>query len=484
MKLTYIEEARVLLQKAIENKEHIMCYGDYDVDGLTCLLQLKKVFELLGYDNYSILPYTKRTHSVDPNLASLLLQNRSGLCIICDTGSGEPETLKYLNSIAPVIVLDHHRGLIQKTDLSESLVVVNPALWGDDLKMSAGCVTYELLMSWVEAVRPDDIVYFKRMLAFYPFLSIYADGAYGANDYCFNLYEDAQDAVFPPEFSFAQKNFISTKRFVLFSVAPPINAAFRNNRLDLINKLFLDKEPLLSYERANLLDELELLRSNMRKYITQLENVVEPKIIGQFALVDLTGYLNQAISNEIIWANKGLIANKIADKYKCACVCIVNTGDHYSLSVRDYFGRDVLSLLETFYTVGGHPSAFGGTMDTQDVLYLQKYLEKLSKKLKDPVPRKVLNYVALTPRELDTIALHNEFLHPNDITLVEVLKSNIKLEPTPPSWGQQYYQYHIPTILDNKIYVRQEEFDSYDKPQILVQLFKGKRLMGSMVETA
>lgn len=484
MNLTYLKEALKILKEAIENNVHITLYGDYDVDGLTCLLQWKRLLDTLGYTNYSILPYTKRTHSIDPNLASMILQNKSGLCVICDTGCSEPETLKYLNSMTSVIVLDHHRGQLQHSIITDSLVVVNPALWGDDLKMSAGCVTYELIMAWVESVRPDDYEFFERMLSFYPFLSIYADGAYGPNDYCYSLYTAAQNAMFPPEFSFAHKNFVSTKRFVLFSVAPPINAAFRNNRLDLINKLFLSKEALLSYERANLLDELEMLRSDMRKYINQLESIVEPTLIGQFALVDLTGYLNQAISNEVIWANKGLIANKIADKYKCACVCIVNTGDGYSLSVRDYFGRDVLSLMQTFYDVGGHPPAFGGTIEAQDVLYLKQTLAALSKRLKPPVPRKVLNYTLLTPNDLDRIALHNEFQHPNDVTLVEVLKSNVKLEPTPATWSDRYNQFHIPLAEDKKLYVKQEEFDSPRKPQFLIQLFKGKRLMASMVENA
>jgi len=484
MKLTYLENALKILKDAINKNIHITIYGDYDVDGLSCLLQFKTLFGLIGYERYEIVHYTKRTHSIDPNLPSILLQNRSGLCIICDSGCSEPETLKYLNSLASVIVLDHHRGVIEHSDITDSLVVVNPSLWGDGVVMSAGCVTYELLMAWVDAERFDDYDYFKRLLTFYPFLSIYADGAYGPNDYCFGLYQDAQDAVFPLEFSFAQQNFISTKRFVLFSVAPPINAAFRNNRLDLINKLFLNKEPLLSYERADLLDELETLRSNTRKYINQLEAVVEPKMIGEFALVDLTGYLNQSINNEIIWANKGLIANKIADRYKCACVCIVSTGNEYSLSVRDYFGRDVLSLMQTFYEVGGHPSAFGGTIDIRDVLYLQRNLAALSRRLPAPKPRTVLNMKALTVPQLESLALENEFKHPNDITLVQVAKMATKLEPTPASWGPRYYQYHIPYGKDSKLYVRQEDFDTPEESSILIQLYKGKRLMGSMVAQA
>ena len=484
MNLTYLKEALEIFIDAIKQNKHITIYGDYDFDGLSCLLQFKTFFKLIGYDNYFIVPYTKRTHSIDKNLSSILLEHDSGLCIICDSGCSEPETLKYLNYMCPVIVLDHHRGIINQTNLNDTLVVVNPAIWGDGLVMSAGCVVYELLMAWVDEERFDDYDYFKRLLAFYPFSSLYADGAYGPNDYCYRIYNDAQDAVFPVEFSFAQKNFISTKRFVLFSVAPPINAAFRNNRLDLINKLFLSRKPLLSYERADLLDELETLRSDTRKYINKLEEVVEPKMIGKFALVDLTGYLNQAIRNEVIWANKGLIANKIADKYKCACVCIVNTGQEYSVSVRDYFGRDVLTLMETFYEVGGHPSAFGGTIKIDEVLYLNKVLASLSNRLSDPIPREVLPINIMTESQLQALALENEFKHPNQITLVKVTKHLVKLEPTPPAWGPQYFQYHIPYGKDSKIYVKQEDFDNPDESIILVQLYKGKRLMGNMVAQA
>lgn len=481
MKLSYIKEALRLLEFAIKNNQHITLEGDYDVDGLTCLLQFKKLFSLLGYENYTILQYTKRTHSIDPAIASVLLQKQSGLCIICDTGSAEPDTLQYLNSICPIIVLDHHRGTIPKSILNDSLVVVNPTLWNDGVQMSAGCVTYELIMEWVMENRTDDLEYFERMLSFYPFLSLYADSAYGPNDYCLQLYQVAQGAIFPPEFSFAEKNFVSTKRFILFSVAPPINAAFRNNRLDLINKLFLSRRNLLSYERADLLDDLEMLRSDMRKHINRIEELVEPRMVGNIALVDLTGYLNQGVPNDAIWANKGLIANKIADKYKCMCVCIVNTGGEYSLSVRDYFGRDVLPLMQAFYKVGGHPSAFGGTMQVQDVLGIKENLEYIARRLGPPKKREVLKFLTLTDDDLERVALHNEFKHPNEVTLVAVPKSLTKLEPTPASFGQRYYQYHIPLKDSSKIYVKQEDYDTSNDPAILVQLYKGKRLMGTQV---
>lgn len=477
-------EAVNALDFAIKNNHHITIEGDYDVDGLTCILEWKRFFNLIGFDNYTILQYTKRTHSIDPAMASTILQKRSGLCIICDTGSSEPETLQYLNSICPVIVIDHHRGSTPRSILNDKLVVVNPTMWEDGVQMSAGCVTYEVIMEWVMQHQTDDFEYFERMLSFYPFLSLYADSAYGPNDYCYQLYQTAQDAVFPPEFSFAEKNFISTKRFVLFSVAPPINAAFRNNRLDLINKLFLTRTNLLSYERADLLDDLEILRTTMRKHINRIVELVEPKMIGNIALVDLTGYLNQGVPNDAIWANKGLIANKIADQYKCLCICIVNTGGEYSLSVRDYHGRDVLPLMQAFYKVGGHPSAFGGTMTVHEVLSLRENLAYISKRLCKPTKREVLRFLQMTDDDLNRVALHNEFKHPNEVTLVSVPKSLAKLEPTPASFGQRYYQYHVPLKDNSKIYVKQEDFDDPNQPAFLIQLYKGKRLMGSQVANA
>lgn len=482
--LTYLIGALKLFSKAIKEGWHITIYSDYDADGLTCTLGIKRFFSLIGYTNYSIVPYTKRTHSIDPNVASVLLRNKSGLCIICDTGSSELGTLQYLNSISSVIVMDHHRGDIQSDAITEDLVVVNPTLWGDDYKMSAACVVYELLMAWVKENKPIEERYYKKMLCFYPFLSIYADGAYGANDYCYNLYQDAQEAILPAEFHFAQQNYIPTKRYVLFSVAPPLNSAFRNNRLDLINKLFLSGELLTSYEKANLMDDLMVLRAEIRGHIDRICEVLEPTMVGEFGLVDLTGYLNQGISNEVLWNNKGLIANRIADKYKCACVAIVNVGDHYVVSCRDYYGRDILSLMQVFYDVNGHAPAFGGKMTAQEVLYLKNTLKSLSRKVGAPKPRVVKNLVSLKERDLENIALLNEFHHQNELTLVSVLKSTTKLEPTPASFSERFYQYHVPYGVDKKIYVKKEDFDDPNSPYVLVQLYKGKRLMGSMVREA
>lgn len=482
--LTFMREALALLSKAISKNLHITIYGDYDVDGLSCILTLKRLFILIGYTNYSIVPYSKRTHKIDNNVASVLVENQSGLCIICDTGSSELETVNYLKSICPVIVLDHHRGSIMHEDINERLIVVNPALWGDDVKMSAACVVYELIMEWVRENRPEEERYFVKMLSFYPFLSIYADGAYGNNDYCFNLYQDAQQAILPPEFNFASQHYVPTKRFVLFSVAPPINSAFRNNRLDLINSLFLFGDQLMSYEKMNLMEEMMTLRSGIREHIDKLCSLIEPIMIGGIGLVDLTGFLNQGISSDVIWNNKGLIANKMADKYKCVCLTIVKVDTHYTVSCRDYYGRNILSYMQTFYEVNGHDAAFGGTLDLAEVIDLKQTLGYLSKKIGDPKPRRVMPMHNLKETDLDNIALANEFCHQNDVILISVPKYKAKLEHTPPSFKDKFWQYHLPYGDGKTIYVKKENFDDAEKPYLTLQLYKGKRLMASMIEEA
>ena len=40
--------------------------GDYDVDGLMCVMVMVSMFKTLGVTNYEIYPYHTRTHTLDP----------------------------------------------------------------------------------------------------------------------------------------------------------------------------------------------------------------------------------------------------------------------------------------------------------------------------------------------------------------------------------------------------------------------------------
>lgn len=482
--MKYLSNAVELVSQAIVKKEHLTIYGDYDLDGVMCLLEWKTFLDTIGHTNYTLVEYTKRSHAIDKNVSSIAVENNSDLIIICDTGCSELNHLRFLSGISRVLVLDHHLGNIREEDLNDRITIVNPAMWKDNKKMSAACVVYEVIMEYINTYDYPSVEYYRRLLSFYPFLSIFADGAYGLNDYCYSIYQQAQTAIFPPEFGYIKNEYRSTKRFLLFSAAPPINAAFRNGRLDLINKLFLRRVPLLTYERADLFDELQILRDKMRTHIERLSNLVDVQEIGKFVLVDLSGYLNQSIPNEVIWANKGLVANKIAERYKAVCITIVNEGSYYSLSVRDYLGRDVLSIMQLFYEVGGHPSAFGGKLTSLQVLNLKNDLKLISEHLSPPVERTVLPFRSLTVEQIDTIVNNNEFAHPNELTLVSIPKVNLKLEKTPAEWGEQYYQYHVKYAGDRKLYIKQEDFDSSMKSHILVHLYKGKNISGQMVERA
>ena len=59
----------IVLQRilyAIEQGERIFVYGDYDVDGLCCLLAWKDFFSSFNYGQVNYYHYAKRTHQIDP----------------------------------------------------------------------------------------------------------------------------------------------------------------------------------------------------------------------------------------------------------------------------------------------------------------------------------------------------------------------------------------------------------------------------------
>ena len=96
--------------KAIENKEKIIIYGDYDCDGICSTAIMMKTFEKLGYNVDFYIP--TRYHdgyglSVD-NVLKIKKANFN-LIITVDNGVCQNEAIDKANELGmDVIVIDHH----------------------------------------------------------------------------------------------------------------------------------------------------------------------------------------------------------------------------------------------------------------------------------------------------------------------------------------------------------------------------------------
>ncbi len=120
------------IQKALENREHITVYGDYDADGITSSSLLFRVLRSLKYPEASLdyhIPHRLRD-GCGLNLAALDLLKARGtqLIITTDCASSDVEQVAHANALGiDVIITDHHHPPV---DRPQAYAMVNP--WRPD----------------------------------------------------------------------------------------------------------------------------------------------------------------------------------------------------------------------------------------------------------------------------------------------------------------------------------------------------------------
>jgi single-stranded-DNA-specific exonuclease len=108
--LADMEKAAARLVEAITRKEPILLYGDYDVDGTSALVVLKKVLDLVGGIATCFVPhrirdgYGMKSEAVE-DAAALGVK----LIVSVDTGIRANEVVRHAAGLGiDVIVTDHH----------------------------------------------------------------------------------------------------------------------------------------------------------------------------------------------------------------------------------------------------------------------------------------------------------------------------------------------------------------------------------------
>lgn len=98
--------------KAIQNKEKIIIYGDYDCDGVSATTIMNKTFEKLGYPVSYYIPI-RYTDGYGLNVNNVIKIKKAGfnLIITVDNGIAQEEAINKANELGiDVIVVDHHEA--------------------------------------------------------------------------------------------------------------------------------------------------------------------------------------------------------------------------------------------------------------------------------------------------------------------------------------------------------------------------------------
>lgn len=409
-------DVRSAFTDIVSNQRSVFVIGDYDVDGLMCNLVFGDGLQRLGVRNYKIYEYYKRTHLLDPMAVQQCIQGRYDYCIICDCGSHDVSLLrKLLNYGIKIILLDHHKTMISYEGYKElgDIAVINTTLEQPELHLSAGalcyCVMHQILADYGIA---------EGGLSAYATISLFAD--------CMDMSDKLNRSIYYVSAKLEQSEIPNNiqmfmnqyhklnARFINFWYAPRINAMFRSENLDVLNRLYLTKDVLAS-DLAAYLSEINSQYEIIRDMATCVADLIDVEELDTFVIGNLnTVNAHYDIQKHSLWNYTGLIANKLSDRYSKTGFVFCNNNNFIKGSVRDLFGRDYLATFSQICAAEGHPSAFGTRIQLLEFEDFMNNLHRVDKKFAiTTVPNKpiIINYPYATPDTalIEDMANINEF---------------------------------------------------------------------------
>ena len=394
-RMTSLRAAVDRIDAAIERKEPILIYGDYDVDGTMAVIILKTAIELCGGAAEFHVPHRIR-EGYDLRDDVIERAAAAGIRLIISVDMGiraftPAETAQRLG--VDLIVTDHH--LPGPDGVPKALAVVNPNQAGCEYPYKQLCgagVAFKVAQGLMQR-RLDEKDHARMLRSFMKVVAIatIADAVplTGENRVFAKLGLDAlRRAVNPGLKALLNVAQISTKRpptstEVAFRIAPRINAAGRMDVARDVIELFSAKDPVRARELAAKLDRLNAERQEEERRILR---AVEERISGDPALceaycivVDGEGWHRGVI---------GIAATRVVERYHRPAIVIAREGEEAFGSGRSIRPFHLLEAVESthalFTRYGGHSHACGFAMPSANVPQLRAELDAFARRRLTP----------------------------------------------------------------------------------------------------
>jgi single-stranded-DNA-specific exonuclease len=373
------------LDAAIERKEGILIYGDYDVDGTTAIVILKTAIELCGGSADFHVPHRiKEGYDLRGDVIERAAAAGIHLIISVDTGIrafAAAETAHRLG--VDLVVTDHH--LPGKDGIPTALAVLNPNQPGCEYPCKALCgagVAFKLAQALMERrlTHRDQAPLLKSFMKVVAIATI-ADAVplTGENRVFAKLgLEALRSAANPGLKALLEVAQVGgrplTSGEVGFRIAPRINAAGRMDVAREVIELFSVRDAVRAREIASKLDQLNADRQAEERRILDAIHVrfeQEPALLNSFCLViDGDGWHRGVI---------GITATRVVERYCRPTLVISRDGDQAHGSGRSIRAFHLLNALEScaplFTRFGGHAHAVGFSLPAANLPALCTHLD-------------------------------------------------------------------------------------------------------------
>jgi len=375
-KLADMDQAVARLEQAIARRERIAIHGDYDVDGITSTVILRRTLEMLGGEVVHFIPERiKDGYGLQPAAIDRLHADRVTLIVSVDCGIRGADAARRARDLGiDLIITDHHEP---DETLPSALAVINPkrhdctypdkhlAGVGVALKLVQALCTRAGKAKWLPAFVKiaaigtlADVVPLvgeNRVIARLGLASL----SLGPHTIGLRALLDATGLT--------GKTIDSYQ--VAFMIAPRVNAAGRMSTPDIATRLLLATGDAMEGEARGLAQQLN--DENLRRQQEEADLVTQAK--KAIETDPAVGAHNVLVVGGLGWHRGviGIAASKLVDTYHKPAIVLSIEGDVAHGSCRSIPDFDMLGALERcadlFVRFGGHKQAAGLTMEAARV---------------------------------------------------------------------------------------------------------------------
>jgi single-stranded-DNA-specific exonuclease len=413
-----MREAIARILKSVSDQEKVLIWGDYDVDGTTGTVLLRKVLHRLGVQTGFHIP-NRFTEGYGINIPALERAKADGFSLVisvdCGIRSFEPLEWAKENGL-DVIVTDHHLSDPERGN-PPAVAVVNPNQPGclyPDKDLAGVGVAFKLAQALLREKSDEQLIT--------SFLEIAAIGTVadvmrltGENRSIVSL--GLKELVKTTNTGLRALMEVSdctsemTSLHIGFRIAPRINAAGRMDVARHVVELLECEDFSEARKLASVLDSRNRERQQMQQKITELALFEADSWTDRHFVVVAGENWHRGVI--------GLAASKIAEKlYRPTIVLSTENGIAHG-SARSIANFHLLNALECcpelFEQFGGHAAAAGMKMKTENIDAVREKLDQHAKT--------ALSDTDLTPELMIDAVVTSQTL---SLNLLEDIK---KLEP-------------------------------------------------------
>ena len=377
------------LDSAIERREGILVYGDYDVDGTTAVVILKTAIELCGGAADFHVPHRMREgYDLRGDVIERAAAAGIRLVISVDSGTRAFAAAESARRAGvDLIITDHH--LPGPDGLPHALAVVNPNQPGCDYPCKSLCGA-GIAFKVAQALMQKRLAHRDQSQLLLSFLRVagiatIADSVplIGENRVIASLGLNAlRSAVNPGLKALLEVAQLGGKPLssgeVAFRIAPRINAAGRMDIAKDVIELFSVKDAARARDIAVRLDKLNSERQEEERRIV---DAIELRLTEDAALrdsycmvIDGDGWHRGVI---------GITATRVVERYGRPALVVSRDGEEAHGSGRSIPAFHLLNALEScgalFTRYGGHAHAVGFSLPSARVAELRAQLDAYSR---------------------------------------------------------------------------------------------------------